>query len=200
MNTIRGVGKGLAGFALALMIAVPADGQAAARPQTDLALFEAFLGVWDPAEPLPEDSPRAAYHEFSYEWGPNQGTVMLTQGEHRTDPQRSAVPGFFYWHPTTGQIHYSGYNTMAKIPFEGYIEELSEDTYTLRYTVHYAEGALDVTDDFKGQTTREFRELHRLVDDRTMEATTFVRVGDGWRRFPDATETAPRILKRVGDR
>ncbi len=172
-------------------------GQEAPDSKADLQDFRGFFGQWvgDPAPP--PDSPRAAFLDFRYEWGPNQGTVEFTQGVHRTDATKDVVPGFIYWHPSQRQIRYSAYNTRADLYFDGYFESLSPDAYSLRYTVHYADGVLKPSADFDSDATREYREVHRLVGTDVLEAMTFVRTNEGWRRFPDATATGPRTLRRV---
>lgn len=165
----------------------------------DLELFERFMGAWGQDGDLPSDSPRANFDMFGYSWGPNQKIVEFVQGPHKTDPSKNVVPGFVYWHPVQKELRYTGFNTRGNLYFDGVFDSLTADSYELRYTVHYPDGMLHASPEFEGTSTREYREVDRLVDDDTMETSTYVRIGDGWRRFPDPDATEPTTLRRYRD-
>jgi hypothetical protein len=154
-------------------------------PPNVVTAFAAFLGTWEPELAPPAGSPRAQFYAERYTPGPRGAVVWFTQGPHRSDGSADAVPGYYYRHPVTGRIHYTAFNTLAGLAFEGYISAYDSGSYDLFYTVHYPSGAR--VPDGAGTSTRQFRDVHRLVAPDLMELETWVLMPDGsWRPFSPA--------------
>lgn len=181
------------GFAMAGTAAPTAP---AADQEDPLAAFDAFIGNWQfPEEFIAENAWAAEFYARTWSWGPARAIVRLGETVHKATPDRRVFEGFAYWHPVEQQVRFAGYNVQQKFYFEGHYPVLEADRIVREYTVHYpADFEHDTFADMSGPTRTYMGEL-RLIDDDTLEGTTYIRVNGEWRRWPTADASPFRLTR-----